>query len=268
VNATVAPELVDLAQRLADAAGEIALRYFRSELEVHRKPNLSPVTAADREIERTMRGMLSEERPGDGILGEEYGGEGLDAEHLWILDPIDGTRAFITGRHSFGTLIALYRAGRPVLGLIDHPSVGERWLGVSGRASLWNGAPVTSRRGVSLERAALMATHPGMFRGADEKAFGALAAAVELCEYGCDCYAYGLLASGHVDLVCEAGLAVHDWAALVPVVQGAGGRISDWQGRPLGLASDGRVLASGDPELHATALKLLTASGATDAGAG
>jgi inositol-phosphate phosphatase/L-galactose 1-phosphate phosphatase/histidinol-phosphatase len=174
-----------------------------------------------------------------------------------VLDPIDGTKSFVTGKPLFGTLIALLREGTPIVGVIDMPALDERWIGVDGRPTTFNGRPTRVRPCPDLDRAWLYASSPHMFPGADAEAFERLRLRCRAGIYGADCYAYGLLASGTVDLVCEATTQPHDYCALVPVVTGAGGVISDWHGRPLGLQSDGRVLAAGDPSMHATAREVL-----------
>ncbi len=204
-----------------------------------------------------MRALITEAFPAHGILGEEYGTEREDAEFLWVLDPIDGTKSFISGVPLFGTLIALLRDGVPVLGVIDQPILQERWLGIAGVGTTLNGAPARTRTCPELADASLFATSPDMFQGADADAFARLAAGVRLVRHGADCYASGLLASGFVDLVVEASLAPYDYCALVPVIQGAGGIATDWDGQPLGLASDGRFAAAGDPAAHAQALARL-----------
>jgi len=245
----VAPGHIALAQKLADAAGAIVRRYFRTPVKVDDKPDLTPVTIADRETERAMRALIAEAFPTHGVIGEEEGRERADAEFVWVLDPIDGTKNFISGIPMFGTLIALVRAGRPVLGVIDQPVLGERWLGAAGQATTLNGKPVRTRACADLANATLYATSPDMFSGADAAPFARLRARVKLARYGADCYAYAQLASGFIDLVVECDLKVYDFAALVPVIEGAGGAIADWQGRALDLGSGGRVIACGDPQL-------------------
>ena len=249
--------LIALAERLVDASGGIVRRYFRSQLSVSDKPDLSPVTVADREAESMIRTILAAQRPEDGIIGEEYGVKNPDAEYVWVIDPIDGTKAFITGRPIFGTLIALLYQGAPVLGLIDQPVIGDRWFGAVGRATTLNGTPAKVRSCRSLAAATLGTTTPDMFTGADVAAGARLSAATKFTVYGGDCYAYGLLASGFQDLVVEASLNLYDYAALAPVVIGAGGVMTDWQGRPLDRHSDGRVVAAGDAGVHAEALRVL-----------
>jgi len=240
---------VALAHALADAAGAVARRYFRQKIAIDDKPDLTPVTIADREAEAAMRRLIGAAFPAHGVIGEEEGRVRADAEYVWVLDPIDGTKNFISGIPLFGTLIALVRNGQPVLGVIDQPVLRERWLGIAGQASTMNGAPIRSRACAALDRATLFSTSPDMFRGADAERFEQLRARVKLARYGADCYAYAQLAGGFIDLVVERDLKPYDYCALVPVISGAGGAMRDWDGRPLDLASDGRVIACGDPSL-------------------
>ena len=254
---SVPAELVALAHRLADVARPIAARYFRTAVTVDDKTDLSPVTVADREAETAMRAVLSKQVPEHGVFGEEHGAVRTDADHVWVLDPIDGTKAFITGLPIFGTLIALLHRGKPVLGVIDQPILDERWLGVAGQRSTFNGKPIGVRACPALDRAYMYSTAPIMFSGAFEKRHEALTRQVKLFRWGGDCYAYGLLASGHVDLVVENSLKLYDFAALVPVIKGAGGLITDWRGNELDAHSDGSVLAAGDAAIHRAALTVL-----------
>ncbi len=252
---------VALAERLAERAREITSRYFRSALTVEDKPDRTPVTVADRETETALRALIAEAFPAHGMIGEEHGAERADADHVWVLDPIDGTKRFATGHAQFGTLIALLREGRPILGIIDMPELNERWVGAAGRPTLHH-----DRRGTRVahcracpgpERAAFYTTAPEMFEGPDEAAFARVRDATRMILYGGECYAYGLLASGHADLVIEADMDAYDFLSHVPVVEGAGGVISDWRGAPLGLETDGRTLAAATPELHEKVLELL-----------
>jgi inositol-phosphate phosphatase/L-galactose 1-phosphate phosphatase/histidinol-phosphatase len=256
--------LIALAERLVDASGPVARRYFRTPLAIDDKHDDSPVTRADREAEAAMRAILEATRPGDGILGEEHGAVRTDAEYVWVLDPIDGTRAFINGLPVFGTLVALTRHGAPILGVIDMPALGDRWVGAHGHPtrfeSAGNGAGrATARRCAGLAAARLCSTTPAMFTDTERATFDRLTAAVRDTRYGTDCIAYGLIASGHTDLVVEAGMQPYDYLAQVPIIEGAGGVITDWRGAPLTLASDGRVVAAGDARVHAAALALLSA---------
>ncbi|WP_437530316.1 histidinol-phosphatase [Sorangium sp. So ce726] len=256
---TPSQDLVELAERLADASGAVIRRYFRKGIEADDKADASPVTVADREAEAAIRELLAARAPGHGIVGEEFGRQNEGAELVWVLDPIDGTKAFLTGKPLFGTLIALLHRGRPVLGVIDQPVLGDRWLGVLGRQTLWNGAPARVRACAGLPLARLSTTGPQYFPPAKARAFGEVASRAKLVSYGGDCYQYGLVASGSIDVVVEYGLKLHDFAALVPVITGAGGVMTDWEGRPLDAASAGDVVAAGDPRTHAEVLAALRA---------
>ena len=245
------------ALRLADAAGEVIRPYFRKPLAIRDKADLTPVTAADREAEETMRALIEARFPKHGIVGEELGRVREDAEFVWVLDPIDGTKSFISGVPLFGTLIALTRGRRPILGIIDQPISRERWVGASGRQATLNGAAIRCRPCPNLAAATLFATTPDMFKGDDAASFARISAAVKLTRFGADCYAYGLLAAGFIDLVLEASLKPYDFCAMVPIVEGAGGVATDWRGGSLHLASDGRILVAGDSRTHDAALVLL-----------
>jgi inositol-phosphate phosphatase/L-galactose 1-phosphate phosphatase/histidinol-phosphatase len=253
----VPPEAIELAGRLADAAGAVIRQHFRSPVEVEDKPDQSPVTIADRGAEAAMRQLIEATFPEHGIYGEEYGVERGDAEHVWVLDPIDGTKSFISGVPLFGTLIALLHQGRPVLGVLDQPILGERWLGIDGVPTSLNGRTIRTRSCAALDRATLFSTTPELFAGADKAAFERVRAAAKLTRYGTDCYAFGLVAAGFVDLVLEVSLKLYDFAALVPIVTGAGGSLTDWRGGALRAGSDGRVLASGDARVAAAVLELI-----------
>ena len=244
------------AEHLADLARPLALRYFRQGVAIEDKPDLSPVTIADREAEAAMRRAIAEHFPEHGILGEEYGPERTDADLVWVLDPIDGTKSFITGKPLFGTLIALARQGRPVLGLIDMPALGERFVGHDGTA-FFNGTPIRTRGCATLAAAHLHATTPAMFTGADEARFARLAGAVKHPIFGGDCHNYALVAAGWTDLVVEAQLKPYDYCAPAALIEAAGGLATDWQGAALTLRSDGRVVMAGDAVLHAQALAAL-----------
>lgn len=238
-----------LALRLADAAGDAIRPHFRSPLSAERKSDATPVTVADRAAEEVMRRILKAEVPRDGIVGEEFGTEAGSSNRCWVLDPIDGTVSFMAGRPIFGTLIALLVEGWPVLGIIDQPILGERWIGAAGKPTTFNGQEVRTRPCRELSDAMLATTGPQYFNDHEGDHFMALAARTDHCRMmmGGDCYNYGLLASGQIDVVCEAGLKLHDWAALVPIVEGAGGTMCDWNGEPLNADSEGQVLAIGDP---------------------
>ncbi len=252
--------MIETAERAADRAGAVIRPLFRAGLSAELKRDQSPVTIADRQAEAAMRETLAAHFPEHGILGEEFGLERAEARLRWVLDPIDGTRAFITGRPVFGTLIGLLDGDRPILGIIDQPVTGERWVGAAGRATSFRGpfgGNAVCRLCPALAAAELSCTSPHMFAASDLPRWERLAAAARRTSFGGDCYAYGLLALGQIDVIAEADLKVWDWAALAPVVEGAGGRLTDWRGRPLRPDGDGRALAVGDPALLDEAVALL-----------
>ncbi|MDF0487109.1 histidinol-phosphatase [Sphingomonas sp. H39-1-10] len=238
---------LDLATALAEAAGAAIRPYYRQPAGLEAKDDASPVTLADRAAEAAMRALIEQRFPDDAIIGEEYGVREGTSGRAWVLDPIDGTRAFISGRPIFGTLIALVAEGWPVLGVLDQPILKERWVGTIGRPTLFNGQPATTRRCPDLAAALLGTTSPALFDDRQLHAFEHLDGAVMSTVLGGDCYNYGCVASGWLDIVVEAGLKLHDFAALVPIVEGAGGRMCDWQGDPLTADSIGEVIAAGDP---------------------
>jgi histidinol phosphatase-like enzyme (inositol monophosphatase family) len=241
-----------LAQRLAEAAGAAIRPWFRRPFLVETKEDFSPVTIADREAEAAIRRLLDEYRPDDGVIGEEYGDDRPDAERVWVLDPIDGTRAFVAGRPLFGTLIALLEQGKPVLGVIDQCIIGDRWLAGPDQPTLFNGQRCHVRRCETLAQSRIGTTSPHAFPAVDFNSFERLRGGVADVLYGGDCHNYGLVAAGHLDAVVEAGLKLHDWAALVPIIHGAGGVMTDWLGRQLAQGSeDGRVIAAGDRDIAA-----------------
>jgi histidinol phosphatase-like enzyme (inositol monophosphatase family) len=252
------PAALALAEQLAEVARRIARQYFRMPLEIARKADGTPVTVADRGIEEHMRGLIRAAFPGHAIRGEEFPAEG-SGEFTWVLDPIDGTKSFISGYPLFGSLIALLQGARAVLGVIEAPALGERWVGVEGRGATLNGRPVRSSDCRALAQAVLYTTTTETFEAAERSRFEALAARCALRRFGGDCYLYGMLASGYCDLVVEAKLKPHDFLAVIPIVTGAGGRISDWRGAPLDVSSDGRVIAAATEQLWRESLEVLSA---------
>jgi inositol-phosphate phosphatase/L-galactose 1-phosphate phosphatase/histidinol-phosphatase len=253
-------EFLAFAHRLAEAAGEIQRRWFRKRLDVEAKADWSPVTIADREAEAVMRDLVERCYPDHGILGEEHGRARLGSEWVWVLDPIDGTKSFVCGRPLFATLIGLLHEGRPVLGVIEQGILGERWVGARGHGTTWNGRPCRTRACPELARAMLGCTSPQMFARRDEKAaFERVLGRVRQAIWGGDAYGAGLVAAGTLDLVVEADLEPYDVLPLVPVIEGAGGRVTDWEGRAPDLSSDQRMIVAGDPRIHAEALPLLRA---------
>ncbi|HVM83988.1 MAG TPA: histidinol-phosphatase [Candidatus Binatia bacterium] len=245
-----------MARRLTEVSRPILRRYYRKKLDIIDKADESPVTKADRECEAALRDRINAAFPSHGIIGEEFGAERADAEYVWVLDPLDGTRSFITGRPMFGTLIALNRGGRPILGVIDMPILEDLWLGVAGEPSTLNGEVIRSRACASLAEAYFSTVSPQMFRGDNLARFEALRDKAKSTTYGGDCYQYGMVATGFIDLVVERGLGIYDYLALVPVIEGAGGAITDWQGGALTMTSTGEVIAAGDRRLLEQAIAI------------
>ena len=259
---TVDEKLIAFAHRLADASGAVIRPYFRQRIEVVHKPGVhafDPVTEADRGAERAIRAIIERERPEDLILGEEYGEKPCVNNLRWVLDPVDGTRAFITGRHEWGSLIALEENEVPVLGMLDQPALGERFLGVNGRSVLIEGekrTPLHVRECDEMGQAVLCATDPGAyFSESQQAAFQRVKSQVRMTRYCGDCYLFAALAMGFVDLVIEANFKRWDVAALIPLVEGAGGIITSWDG---GDCRDGQtILAAGDRRIHRQAIEFL-----------
>jgi myo-inositol-1(or 4)-monophosphatase len=260
LSASDIDRLIAGAAAAADVAGAVVRPFFRAGVTADLKSDRSPVTIADRTAEQAMRAVLSERFPDHGVLGEEFGRDRPEARLCWVLDPIDGTRAFITGRPTFGTLIGLLDGDEPVLGVIDQPVTAERWIGATGRKTIFRGS-LGGRAGCracpTLAAAELSCTSPEMLEGADMPRWQRLRGAVRRNYWGGDCYAYGLLALGQIDIVAESDMKLWDWTALVAVVEGAGGRVTDWTGQPLRPDGDGRVLAVGDPALLPQVVALL-----------
>ncbi|GMY05734.1 bifunctional phosphatase IMPL2, chloroplastic [Fagus crenata] len=256
----------EVANTVADAAGEVIRKYFRKKFEILDKEDLSPVTIADKAAEESMYSILSENFPSHAIFGEENGWRCKEkfADYVWVLDPIDGTKSFITGKPLFGTLIALLYRGKPILGIIDQPVLRERWIGIGGRRTTLNGQEVSTRACPKLSQAYLYTTSPHLFSGDAEEAFARVRNKVKVPLYGCDCYAYALLASGFVDLVIESGLKPYDFLSLIPVIEGAGGVITDWKGNQLHWEASPdsstpsfNVVAAADKQIHQQALDSL-----------
>ena len=255
-------DIVQTAHALADAAREAILPFFRAEgllSDNKAGTGFDPVTEADRAAERAMRDILAERRPEDSILGEEYGERRGTSGLTWVLDPIDGTRAFLSGTPTWGVLIAVSDEGGPIYGLIDQPYTGERFEGGFGQAGMQgpHGArALGTLPGRALSEAILFTTFPEVGSAAERAGFEAVASEVKLTRFGMDCYAYALLAAGQIDLVIEAGLQPYDVQAPIAVIEAAGGIVTDWQGQP--AHGGGRVLAAAAPEQHAAALEILS----------
>lgn len=240
-----------------EAAARIIRRYYQESSDRgHSKGDASPVTLADREAESAIRRIISDAFPGDGLWGEEYGRTFTNAQRTWIIDPIDGTQSFLCKKPLFTTLLAVTHTDGIELGLIHQPILNQTWKGF-GRQTLLNHAPCATSTITELSQAIIATTAPQYFSHPQLQLFTALASSCRFCHYGGDAYNYGQLASGHIDLVVEAGLQPHDYAALIAVVEGAGGVITDWQGRPLVVDGIANVLAAANRTLHEKALRLL-----------
>lgn len=253
----VPDEYVAFAATLADASGPIIRDYFDKGVSVEDKADSSPVTEADKEAEAAIRALIEQRYPEHGIVGEEFGAVRADADYVWVLDPVDGTKAFIIHKLTFGTLIALSYKGQPVLGVIDQPILKHRWIGASGHSTTFNGEAVRGRQCSSLAEARLNTTAADLFDASEFQRFLAVAKAAKFCHWGGDCYGFGLVASGYIDLSVESGLKTHDYMALVPIIEGAGGKVTDWAGKPLDMNSDGTIIAAGDPALIAPTVAAL-----------
>lgn len=256
-----APTDLDIAHLLADAAGQAILPHFRkSGLEASNKDagGFDPVTVADREAETAMRAVLARYRPKDGIWGEEFGQQTGTSGRVWVLDPIDGTRGFISGTPTWGVLIALSDPDGPFLGIIDQPYTGERFTGAPGLAQMTGPTgkfELVTKTTTTLDQAILFTTFPEVGTKADRAGFTAISSRARLTRYGMDCYAYALLAAGQIDLVIEAGLNAYDIQGPIAVIEAAGGVVTDWQGGP--AHQGGRALAAANRGLHKAALDIL-----------
>ena len=251
-------EFKALANRLADEAGEIIRKFYRRPFDIEAKEDETPVTIADRMVEKCLREIIEKERPKDGISGEEFGSKESMSGLVWVLDPIDGTKPFIIGRPTFGTLIALCEDETPVLGIIDQPILKERWIGLVEEPTTFNNVPCKTRSCPSLKKAICASTSPGMFFDNIQPDFiKKWSDSSNFMVWGGDCYSYGLLANGTIDIIIEADMQPYDFAALSPIVEGAGGKMCDWSGSPLSLSSDGRIVALGDADLWGEVKDLL-----------
>ena len=256
---SIGRELVEFAHRLADAAGEIVRSAARSRRVAHRKADASPVTEIDRAVEVRLREIIAARYPGHGVIGEEFGDDRGDADHVWVLDPVDGTKAFMAGLPVYGTLIGLARSGHPVLGIIDQPVTRERWTGIGGDGTWYNGERVCVDACERLSDALVCTTSAEYYEGDDARAFERVVSRARWMVYGGNCLAFAQVACGLVDVALETGVGVHDYCALVPVIENAGGVMTGWRGEPLtlDLAPGGRILASGHRAVHDAAMACL-----------
>ncbi|KQU76729.1 hypothetical protein ASC75_02315 [Aminobacter sp. DSM 101952] len=257
MNHACPPACLALAHAMADAAAQVIRPHFRKRIAIDAKADSSPVTIADRDAEATMRQMIEAHFPDHGIRGEEFGSCRTDAEWVWVLDPIDGTKSFVSGSLAFGTQIALLHRGEPVLGIINQPITGERWVGTGGMATLGGEAIRTSER-TTLDQAILYTSALEQFDRPRHDRFSALAASVRFTRLSHDCYAAGLLALGGVDLLVESDVFDYDILPQLPIVKAAGGVVTDWGGEPLKDArSYATVLMAANGDLHRAALDVL-----------
>lgn len=254
-------DFLDFAHQLANVAREITLNYFRQPLTVEGKGDGSPVTIADKQAEAALRERIEKRYPDHGIIGEEHADKSGNSRYEWILDPIDGTRSFISGYPLYGTLICLLEDGNPIVSIIDMPAQDERFYATADTGTRYrkhqHEQGITSSAGETLTDALLFSTDYGMFKPQENQQADPLRQAVSMVRYNGDCYLYAMLAAGWIDVVLEADLKVYDFLPLKLVVEQAGGVITDWQGKPLTKNSNGQVLATGNNALHQQALALL-----------
>ncbi len=260
-NTVVTHEIIEFAQGLADTSRTLIRQAVCCPVRRDSKSDGSPVTATDRAVENRLRELIEDSYPGHGVVGEEYGESSSDRELIWVLDPIDGTLAFMAGIPVYGTLIALLENRAPVLGIIDMPATGERWIGCHGEATTCNGEPVCARRCEDLSAALLSTSNPDFFSASDLPVLERLKAATAWAVYGGSCMAYAQIASGRIDIGIDVAFEPFDYLALAPVVEGAGGIVSDWAGESLTLDSGDRFIAACSPQLHRQALKVLNGRG-------
>ncbi len=247
--------LLTYATKLAEDAGQVAMSYFRGKLGIEVKEDLSPVTVADKAVETFVRKRLAQDFPDDGLFGEEEGASGLDRDRVWVLDPIDGTRSFLSGYPSFGFLLAILERGKPKIGVVGIPAMGEVYTGLGDKAVL-NGQPIQVSTQTALSKAILYIHEAEHMRAGDEAVLEKLTTKGSTRRFAYDCYAHALLAAGHIDAVVDYNLQPYDYLPLCALIEAAGGVITDWQGQPLTLQSDGRVISAATPELHAELLEI------------
>ncbi len=252
-------QYMDFANKLADASGDILRRWFTTNISTSQKADLSPVTEADREVEQKIRSMIEYTSPEHGIIGEEFGNIRPDSPYQWIIDPIDGTKSFIAGYPIFTTLISLFYNNKPLLGIIDQPILRERWAAITGEKTLFNGSPLPAlATQKTLEEANIATTSLTYFTTEELLKFNKLKEKSATVIHGGDAYAYAMLANGKIDIVIDAGLKPYDFCALISIIEGVGGIISDWAGNPLTPASDGRVIACKNKLLHKEATRIIS----------
>ena len=244
-------DLVSFANHLSDESAKIIKQYFRKSIEIENKEDESPVTVADKNTELKIRNLILNKYPNHGILGEEFEGKDIESEYLWVIDPIDGTRSFIAGHKDFGTLIALLKNKKPIIGIINCPIHEERWVGIDGQQTTMNGQLVNTSNKQVLDESYLSSTGLYMFENDSfKKGFEKIINKTRYHRFGGDCYNYGMVASGYIEIVIENMLKVHDYMALIPIIEGAGGKITDKFGKKINFDSDGSVVVSANKKLH------------------
>ena len=250
-------QFIEFANELADTARDIALRYFRQTIEIEKKADNTPVSIADKLIEQTIREAINQVYPLHGILGEEFKQQPSMSEYLWVIDPIDGTKSFVCGHPTYGCLIALLKNGKPVMGIIEMPALNERWVGAIDLQSQFNGLKISSNQTNQITDSVIACTGIDFFNENELPVFDHLSRQAKFRLFGGDCYNYGLLSSGYIDVVMESDLKPFDFMALVPVIESAGGMVTDWQGNPLNLKSSGQILATANMTLHQQCLSII-----------
>jgi inositol-phosphate phosphatase/L-galactose 1-phosphate phosphatase/histidinol-phosphatase len=250
-------DFTSFANILADEAGIISRQYFGQKLDIISKSDDSPVTIADRSIELRLREIVERERPDDGILGEEFDPVETKSGYTWVFDPIDGTKSFTIGRPTFGNLIGLCKDETPILGIINHPILNQRWVGQTGQQTTYNGSPVSCRPCPTLKDAIFGTGSATQISHDDPARLSRIQAATRYSVFQGDCYFYGLMANGMMDAIVEDHLGIYDFVALVPVIEGAGGIITDWNGKPKTLHGDPKVIATGAKNIHAELLTII-----------
>ena len=250
-------QLIKLANKCADASGKIIKKYFRKKIKINLKKDNTPFTKADIEAEKVIRELILKQEPNCGFVGEETGSINMNREYCWVVDPLDGTKSFITGKPTFGTLIGLLKNNKPVLGILNQPILNERWVGIAGVETKYNNKKVRVRKCKSIKGAKMYATSPMMFQGRNKKIYKNVRAKIGECLFGADCYSHGLMSLGFVDVILEANLKPWDYIASASIISGAGGKITDWNDNDLNLQSDGRILATGDSNIHKQIIKII-----------
>jgi len=250
-------QLIKLANKCADASGKIIKKYFRKKIKINLKKDNTPFTKADIEAEKIIRELILKQEPNCGFVGEETGTVNMNREYCWVVDPLDGTKSFITGKPTFGTLIGLLKNNKPVLGILNQPILNERWVGIAGVETKYNNKKVRVRKCKSIKGAKMYATSPMMFQGRNKKIYKNVRAKIGECLFGADCYSHGLMSLGFVDVILEANLKPWDYIASASIISGAGGKITDWNDNDLNLQSDGRILATGDSNIHKQIIKII-----------